>query len=443
MYPLGTLNFDQYSKISGSDASYPVYGTIISNDTWFRNGNLGIGSNYDLYLLGAGNPRTNFVINTMKNINETVVIGINLIVGMDEIGKPVNGHTLTGIGGYSFIKGNNFGKNSQAYGLQFGLGEWFEAQAGNSENLTGGGLNIVSYFVTDVGLFKTYSGIRVGATNAFPAKANVSKDMDIVTSSNIGLNESYGLWVGKPYPSSWATDNKKQVFVQGTGNYTGIFFGENFWQNWTKIYSPTNSTFAIAIENGSNLAQDVITVNLTNTIIRGNTTQKGNLNVTGNLSWYVPYATLIDNVTQQITSTTAFMPINFSQSADGMMVNLTGAGIYNGHNLSVSVAGDYLVVFSAMMQCTGGSPNLFQIWSHKNGVNIPVSNTQMTITSNNQYYLMTVNFILDLVPTDKFGLLAWADDTNCRLINIAPSTAPERPAVPSVILTINKIGDDI
>ena len=143
-----------------------------------------------------------------------------------------------------------------------------------------------------------------------------------------------------------------------------------------------------------------------------------------------PYGTFYTNTDQAIGVNTATVVNNWVE-ADTNRTYLDGTRIY------VEESGDYFVQFSCMFIKTNASSGTANMWFRKNGVNIPDSNTKITLAGNNSEITMTVGLILDLDAGDYIQFVSSASNTNTFLSH---DPAGVGPAVPGVIATINLIG---
>lgn len=143
-----------------------------------------------------------------------------------------------------------------------------------------------------------------------------------------------------------------------------------------------------------------------------------------------PYGTFYTNTDQAIGVNTATIVNNWIE-ADTSKTYLNGTRIY------VEESGDYLVQFSAMFIKTNASSGTANMWFRKNGVDIPDSNTKITLAGNNSEITMTVPLILDLDAGDYIQFVSSASNTNTFLSH---DNAGVGPAVPGVIATISLIG---
>ena len=82
------------------------------------------------------------------------------------------------------------------------------------------------------------------------------------------------------------------------------------------------------------------------------------------------------------------------------------------------------------------------IWLAKGGLPMPDTNTKMSITANNPYYVAAWNFFVNAAAGDYFEIMWSSDDNHTVLEYLAPTGtgAAQHPAVPSLIVTVNQVG---
>lgn len=134
-------------------------------------------------------------------------------------------------------------------------------------------------------------------------------------------------------------------------------------------------------------------------------------------------------------------------------INTTGAitGTYQCiSRIYFQEAGDYMIMVSALLDSTGitgSTPQLMDLWFVQGntttdlaGTPIASSNTQSATDRAGMQTVVTVPFILDAAKNDFVRLDYHGDDVRLRWLAVAAASTPTRPACPSIILTINKIG---
>lgn len=117
-----------------------------------------------------------------------------------------------------------------------------------------------------------------------------------------------------------------------------------------------------------------------------------------------------------------------------------GVSIVSGSRMTVATAGVYNLQFSAQLDRVSGSgTDTVDIWFRKNGVDIPNSNTKITMTGNaNACKTVSAwNFITDMVANDYIEIMWATTSTTIQIIYEAASSP--HPATPSLIATLVKI----
>lgn len=159
----------------------------------------------------------------------------------------------------------------------------------------------------------------------------------------------------------------------------------------------------------------------------------GNVHVDGNISMKRPYAMISDNTTQTMNLASTAYTVNFSTIEDNYLIEVQGK-----QNISVKQRGDYKIDISAIFQTT--TPNKkIELWLQKNGVDIPRSNTIMTLPSASTEIPLAVPFIIDLEPTDKIRFKIATNDAGAKMVYVSKTVYS--PATPSIIITIFKVSE--
>jgi hypothetical protein len=120
-----------------------------------------------------------------------------------------------------------------------------------------------------------------------------------------------------------------------------------------------------------------------------------------------------------------------------------GITLSNSTRLNISRRATYNVQFSAMFSNPEAAAYAVSVWLSVNGVDAPDSCTDITVPAKhgqaNGKAVAAWNFFVDLNPRDYVELV-WSTPYATVFIEHAHArTGPVRPAVPSVILTINEI----
>ena len=117
-----------------------------------------------------------------------------------------------------------------------------------------------------------------------------------------------------------------------------------------------------------------------------------------------------------------------------------GVSIVSSSRITIANAGIYNLQFSAQLDKTDSGDDVVDIWFAKNGNNIANSNTQTTLIGNNGKHVASWNFFVNAAAGDYYEICWTSSDAGVFLNYVTAQSTPTRPAIPSVILTVNKIG---
>ena len=138
-------------------------------------------------------------------------------------------------------------------------------------------------------------------------------------------------------------------------------------------------------------------------------------------SWY-------SNVTQTIAANTV---ANISVNNFLYQQGVTAVG----NVWTVGYTGTYNIQVSYQFTKTDGGTDFAESWIAKNGNNIANTNTRIRLTGANDYVIFALNYVEDFTAGDTFQLRWYSLDPNIQLLAIPAPTNPDRPAIPSVIVT--------
>lgn len=117
-----------------------------------------------------------------------------------------------------------------------------------------------------------------------------------------------------------------------------------------------------------------------------------------------------------------------------------GISIVDNTKITIANHGFYNIEFSAQFAKTDAGDDIVNLWICKNGNPIDNSNTEITLMGNNGRIVASWNWFVQAAAGDYFELCWWSGDTNVRLDYVTTQSNPTRPAIPSVILTVHKVG---
>lgn len=131
-------------------------------------------------------------------------------------------------------------------------------------------------------------------------------------------------------------------------------------------------------------------------------------------------------------------------SVNKMTYNVTefnnGVSIVSNSRITIANAGVYNIQFSAQYDKTDSGDDNVEIWLCKNGSNVANSSTQLVLVGNNGKHVAAWNWFVSAAAGDYFELCWHSSDVNVLINYVAGASNPTRPAIPSVILTVNKVG---
>ncbi len=147
------------------------------------------------------------------------------------------------------------------------------------------------------------------------------------------------------------------------------------------------------------------------------------------------YGNFYDTTTQTASATpnTALpMTLNSTVAADGF-------SIVSGSRITAEHDGTYNLQFSAQLDKTDSGNDDVDIWFRKDGVNVPDSNTRLTLVGNNTKLVAAWNYLDYLASGSYIEIMWYSDDIDLRILSQASSSNPDRPAIPSIIATITQV----
>lgn len=130
-------------------------------------------------------------------------------------------------------------------------------------------------------------------------------------------------------------------------------------------------------------------------------------------------------------------------SVNKMTLNTTdlsnGVSIVSNSRITIANAGVYNIQFSAQLDKTDSGDDKVEIWLCKNGNPIANTNTETTLVGNNGKHVAAWNWFVQAAAGDYYEICWNAADTTVFLNAVVAASNPTRPAIPSVILTVNQV----
>lgn len=102
-------------------------------------------------------------------------------------------------------------------------------------------------------------------------------------------------------------------------------------------------------------------------------------------------------------------------------------------------AGVYNVAFSAVLAKNDAGEDFVDIWLKKNDQNVADTNTVLRLNAKDDRRVAAWNFFISVQAGDHLELM-WLTRTSTQTFIAAESATGPKPAVPSIILTVNQVG---
>ena len=138
---------------------------------------------------------------------------------------------------------------------------------------------------------------------------------------------------------------------------------------------------------------------------------------------YTPYA---------ITFNTTDYAKGFSRGTPTSRIVAAQSGLYN-------------FQFSAQVSSGNSSQKKLWIWPRINGVDVPNSNSEVTVKDSGGVLVPAWNWVVSMTAGQYFEIMYAVDDINMSIVSVAAQTGTNgtatfaRPGVPSIILTVTQV----
>jgi len=210
-----------------------------------------------------------------------------------------------------------------------------------------------------------------------------------------------------------------------TGSFTGSLFGTSSWA----------ITASYALNGGVTqlLAGSNITLSPTNGLGQVTVSATGGSGTYYNTSTG-SYGSFYDTTTQTATSINTPYSMSFNTTDITNGVAISGSG---NNKIKVTNAGVYNIQFSAQLaRAVGSGTEDVLIWIRKNGSDLSYTNTDVTFAGGTNVKTVAAwNWFVTAAANDYYEIMWSTTSTNIVLeANLTPI-----PAVPSIILTVNRI----
>jgi hypothetical protein len=165
------------------------------------------------------------------------------------------------------------------------------------------------------------------------------------------------------------------------------------------------------------------------------------IGVNGAAYLQTPHAMLVSDQDQTSAGTTSANILTYNQP-----VIQQGIEVRNSGEIWFEQSGQYLVTFTLQVSNRSNALQEFEVWAAYNGTNYPLSNTRFDIPARKSGSIwshivpaITGIFTVTDPATEYLTIRWWASSTDVFLEHYPVNTSPTRPAIPSVIMTVNCI----
>jgi hypothetical protein len=128
---------------------------------------------------------------------------------------------------------------------------------------------------------------------------------------------------------------------------------------------------------------------------------------------------------------------NVSELNNGVTIASNGSA---NSRIIFPTVGVYEISFSTVYSKNNSSAGEVDIWFRENGIDIPNSNTVVTIAGQAQTLVALNYFYRCNDPNDYVEIVWWTSDSDTvHVDHIEAKTSPNRPLMPSIILTVDQV----
>jgi hypothetical protein len=132
--------------------------------------------------------------------------------------------------------------------------------------------------------------------------------------------------------------------------------------------------------------------------------------------------------------------LNSTDSSATNGISIVNDTFGNPTEITVTKTSTYNIQFSAQLnRIGGGALRQTSIWLRKNGVDVPNTNTHISVQTNSNKVVAAWNFVISLNAGDNVQLMWSVEDIDIELLYEPQNLLIPHPATPSVILTITEV----
>ena len=152
-----------------------------------------------------------------------------------------------------------------------------------------------------------------------------------------------------------------------------------------------------------------------------------------------PYGAFQDTTDQTAANTTTAYAITLNTTDYSSGVYVSSSSRINVRNYGI-----YNIQFSIQFKNTTNDGQDVDIWFRKNGTNVDASNSRFHLPARKSggdpsHLIASLNFFLELNANDYIEIMWRTTDVGVSLEAFGTSTSPDRPAIPSAIVTVSYV----
>jgi len=152
-----------------------------------------------------------------------------------------------------------------------------------------------------------------------------------------------------------------------------------------------------------------------------------------------PYGAFQDSTDQTAANTTTAYAITLNTTDYSSGVYVSSSSRINVRNYGI-----YNIQFSIQFKNTTNDGQDVDIWFKKNGTNVDASNSRFHLPARKSggdpsHLIAALNFFLELNANDYIEIMWRTTDVGVSIEAFGTSTSPDRPAIPSAIVTMSYV----
>lgn len=247
------------------------------------------------------------------------------------------------------------------------------------------------------------------------------------------------------------------VIMEGIQAYSGNFFqiGDNGWTMSGFLVDFVNNRYYlgdwgtavngtyIKIDDANSrieLSKGIYTNASEGAVGQVLTSQGPGVPATWSTPFVVPTLGSFYDTTTQTTAGTTNELMQFNNTDISTGISITNDGLGDPTKITFSATGVYNIQFSAQLKKTGGAgATIFYIYLIENGTPVPNSSTAVTLENNGDLLVAAWNWFITISSLPAYCQIGWYTTNANGELHYDAAPVVGIPAIPSVILTVNRV----